>query len=72
MYPQCYDVEMSSKNVGIRIRVEKELRDAFHVACLSQERVASDVLREFMRTFARKQQAGQRDLFANSQQRIGI
>lgn len=54
---------MSSKDVGIRIRVEKELRDTFQAACRSQERAASDVLRDFMRAFAEKQQHGQGDLF---------
>ncbi|OAI26481.1 plasmid-related protein [Methylomonas koyamae] len=46
----------------MRIRVEKELRDAFVAACREQDRVAADVLREFMRVFVDKQQ-GQVDLF---------
>jgi hypothetical protein len=41
-----------SKDVGIRIRVERELRDAFQQACDSENRQASDLLREFMRTYA--------------------
>jgi hypothetical protein len=43
---------MSAKDVGIRIRVEKELREAFQSACLAEERQVSDVLREFMRAYA--------------------
>jgi vacuolar-type H+-ATPase subunit C/Vma6 len=43
---------MSVKNVGIRIRVERELRDAFQQACAAENRQASDLLREFMRSFS--------------------
>ncbi len=55
---------MSIKDSGMRIRVEKELRDAFVQACRAQDRHASDVLRDFMRTFTEKQLLGQADLFA--------
>ena len=56
---------MSSKDVGIRIRVEKELREAFQGACLAENRHASDVLREFMRSFADRHSGGlQASLFA--------
>lgn len=58
---------MLSKDVGIRIRVEKELRDAFQGACVAENRHASDVLREFMRSFAERNSAGkQSSLFASS------
>lgn len=58
---------MSSKDVGVRIRVEKELRDAFQEACLAEGRIASDLLREFMRMFAEQHAGGwQRSLFAPS------
>jgi len=43
---------MAAKNVGLRIRIDRELRDAFQAACLAENRPASDVLREFMRSFA--------------------
>ena len=49
---------MSSKDVGLRIRVEKELREAFQGACLAENRNASEVLREFMQAFADKHQGG--------------
>lgn len=58
---------MSSKDVGIRIRVEKELRDAFQGACVAENRHASDVLREFMRSFAERNSGGkQSSLFTSS------
>ena len=49
---------MSSKDVGIRIRVEKELREEFQGACCAENRQASDVLREFMRSFADRYSGG--------------
>jgi hypothetical protein len=52
-----------TKDSGMRIRVEKELRKAFIQACRSQNRPAADVLRDFMRSFTEKQAQGQTDLF---------
>jgi hypothetical protein len=49
---------MATKNVGLRIRVERELRDAFRSACTAEDRDASEVLREFMRSFAEQRHAG--------------
>jgi hypothetical protein len=49
---------MGSKDVGIRIRVERELRDAFQQACASENRQASDLLREFMKTYAEQKVNG--------------
>lgn len=63
-----YDT-MSLKDSGMRIRVEKELRDAFVQACRAQDRVAADVLRDFMRSFTEKQQQGQASLFAGTKRK---
>jgi len=57
---------MKLKDFGMRIRVEKELRDSFVQACRSQDRYASDVLRDFMRTFAESHPKGQTSLFSNT------
>ena len=66
MYPCDNLIGMSSKDVGLRIRVEKELRKAFQGACLAENRNASEVLREFMQAFADRHQGGlQADLFAS-------
>jgi len=46
------------KDANIRIRVEKELHASFTAACQSENRHASDVLREFMRSFADRSQNG--------------
>lgn len=53
-----------NKDAAIRIRVEKELRESFVDACHSDNRQASDVLREFMRTYVERYQLGQGDLFS--------
>lgn len=56
---------MSNKNAGLRIRVERELREAFQGACAAENRRASEVLREFMQSFVERHQGGlQADLFA--------
>ena len=55
-----------SKDAGLRIRVEKELREAFVRACRAEDRAASDVLRDFMRSFTQTQQSGQIHLFTDS------
>jgi hypothetical protein len=39
------------KDAGLRIRVQRELRDRFIEACRSQDRPAAQVLREFMRSY---------------------
>lgn len=54
------------KDAGIRIRVEKELRDGFTAACQLDGRQASDVLREFMQTFVAQHPEGQTSLFTSA------
>jgi len=58
-----YSAQMAIKDCGMRIRVEKELREAFVQACRARDRAAADVLRDFMRAFTNSQQPGQVDLF---------
>ena len=52
------------KDAGIRIRVEKNLRSAFAVACQAEDKQASDVLRDFMKAYVARYQGGQGDLFS--------
>ena len=52
-----------AKDSGMRIRVEKELREAFVQSCRAQDLRAADVLRDFMRAFTERQQPGQGQLF---------
>lgn len=39
------------KDSGLRIRVEKELREKFIRLCREQDRPAAQILREFMREY---------------------
>lgn len=52
-----------TKDSGMRIRVERDLREAFVQACRAQNRPAADVLREFMQACVERNQVGQGDLF---------
>jgi len=42
---------MGVKDTGVRIRVEKRLRDEFLEVCRGQDKPAAQVLREFMRDY---------------------
>lgn len=42
---------MSGKDSGLRVRVEKALRNEFLEACQAQDRPAAQVIREFMREY---------------------
>ena len=39
------------KDTGLRIRVQRDLRDRFVHVCQAQDKPAAQVLREFMRTY---------------------
>ncbi|MEQ5766570.1 plasmid-related protein [Halomonas sp. H33-56] len=54
---------MKTKDCGMRIRVDKQLREEFLEACRSEDRAASDVLREFMRTYIKQHSFAQHSLF---------
>ena len=54
---------MANKDAGMRIRIERELRDAFVEACQAQGLAAAEVLRDFMRSFAAKHRSEQSVLF---------
>ena len=42
---------MKTKDAGLRIRIDRELREAFVEACRGQDRPAAQVLREFMKEY---------------------
>ena len=52
---------MVDKNAGLRIRVEPDLRRRFVNLCRSQDRPAAQVLRDFMRRYIAKHEAGGAD-----------
>ena len=60
-----YTAVMGTKNAGLRVRVERALRDEFLDACRTQDKPAAQVIREFMREYVAKRQAeAQGSLFA--------
>jgi hypothetical protein len=53
-----------TKDVGLRLRVERELREEFLETCRLEGKAAAQVLREYMRDYiARNKSAAQRELF---------
>lgn len=55
---------MANKDTGLRIRVERELREEFLDVCRDQHVPGAHVLREFMREYVhRYRQGAQADLF---------
>jgi hypothetical protein len=61
---------MSVKDSGMRIRVEKGLREAFVRACRAQNRAAADVLREFMQACVERYEVRQGDFFSEPIRRV--
>ena len=45
------------KDVGLRIRVQRELRQSFLEACRAEDKPAAQVIREFMRDYVRERQS---------------
>lgn len=50
------------KDSGLRIRVQRELRDRFNEACRAEDKSAAQVLREFMRAYVERYEAAAGDL----------
>lgn len=58
------------KDAGLRLRVERELREEFVETCRAEGRAAAQVLREYMREYvARNRAAAQRELFTTREAR---
>ena len=51
VYPTDTLLSMAKKDVGMRIRLQKDLRDEFQDICRAQDRPAAQVIREFMRDY---------------------
>ena len=47
----------SMKDVGLRIRVQRDLREKFLEVCRAQDKPAAQVLREFMREYVIEHEA---------------
>lgn len=51
----------SMKDSGLRIRVERQLREKFLELCREQDRPASQVIREFMRDYIERHEETEAD-----------
>jgi len=61
---------LRTKDAGLRLRIERELREEFVEICRSEGRPAAQVLRDFMREYVSKNRAArQRELFGIDQAR---
>ncbi len=49
------------KDVGLRIRVQRDLREKFLEVCRAQDKPAAQVLREFMRGYVIEREAASSD-----------
>jgi hypothetical protein len=56
VYP-LVTLPLTMKDVGLRIRVQRDLREAFMEACREQDKSATQVLREFMRAYVEEHDA---------------
>ena len=54
------------KDAGMRLRVERRLRQQFTRACRASGLPAAQVLRQFMRSYVEQRQSGQSELFTSS------
>ena len=57
-------VAAKTKDAGMRLRVERRLRQQFTRACRASGLPAAHVLRQFMRTYVEQRQSSQSELFA--------
>lgn len=48
---------MTSKDVGLRIRIDRNLRERFLEICRAQDKPAAQVIREYMRMYVAKHEA---------------
>jgi hypothetical protein len=51
VYPSDKLPDMKTKDAGLRIRIDRELREAFVSACRAHDKPAAQVLREFMQDY---------------------
>ena len=49
---------IAMKDVGLRIRIDRELREQFLKACQEEDKSAAQVLREFMRDYVKQSSLG--------------
>ena len=58
-----------TKDSGLRVRVQRELREKFLEVCRAQDKPAAQVIREFMRTYIDRHDAQDSGPFTHKPQR---
>jgi hypothetical protein len=62
-----------TKDSGLRIRVQRDLRDKFVEVCRAQDKPAAQVIREFMREYVSRHEGAQgRPAAGRKRQRQGL
>jgi hypothetical protein len=61
VYPLATLAPMNKKDAGMRIRVDRELREQFLAVCQQEDRPAAQVLREFMRDYVSRERRESND-----------
>lgn len=56
---------LKTKDAGMRLRIEREIREEFVEVCHAEGKTAADVLRDYMRDYIERSRAAQRDLFGS-------
>jgi hypothetical protein len=63
---------LKTKDAGLRLRVERDLRHEFIETCRAEGKAAAQVLREYMRDYvARNRAASQQELDLFENRRVG-
>lgn len=60
------------KDVGLRIRVQRELREQFVEVCRAQDKPAAQVIREFMREYVQNHTADAEQDEASAEEEAGL
>ena len=64
-------VPLKIKDAGLRLRVEREIRQEFVEACRGEGKTAAQVLREYMRDYiARNRATAQQELFSQTESAV--
>ena len=58
-----------TKDSGLRIRVQRDLRERFLEVCRAQDKPAAQVLRQFMREYVERQESSQAGIVVTDQPR---
>lgn len=67
-----YTRRMVAKDAGLRIRIDRDLRDAFQKVCRAEDKPAAQVIRELMRDYISRASQGEALNVPERDQRGGL